>query len=503
MDTKQELPPYVASQARVVAGFARADITPPVGMYHRMWGAAIHDRSTGIHRPLLATALWLQPRGKDDAAHAMLLLALDHCILERAAMDAVREAAGHAVGIPAAQVHVCLSHTHGAGFMARSRSDLPGGDMIGPYLDDMTMRVARCAEQAHAAAIPAVLVCTAGRSSLAVHRDGYDAASKQYVCGFHAAGPSDDTLIVGRVTAETKYGTPGTVSNGTVLGTIVNYACHPTTLAWQNTLVSPDYIGALRETIERATGDAGKTDAPCFFIQGASGDLGPREGFVGDTAVADRNGRQLAYDALAALEAMPPADTKFVYQGPVVSGATLGTWKDEPLAAAEASANERWTLQDVTIPVDYRPDLPTIDFTKSEQAKWNAEVEKARTSGNEAALSEARARAERMTRQLAKLSSLPQGKTFPYTVSLARTGGLLWVVAPAELYQAFQIELRKRFPQFTIVVATISNDWQPGYFPDLATYGKGIYQEQIAVVAPGSLESVIKQVGDAIAKLVG
>ena len=37
------------------------DITPPVGIYHRMWGAATHDRATGVHKPLLATLLWLEP----------------------------------------------------------------------------------------------------------------------------------------------------------------------------------------------------------------------------------------------------------------------------------------------------------------------------------------------------------------------------------------------------------------------------------------------------------
>ncbi|MCE9605664.1 MAG: hypothetical protein K8U03_12290 [Planctomycetia bacterium] len=483
--------PYIASQARLIAGVARVDITPPVGMYHRMWGAAIHDRSTGIHRPITATALWLQPRGCGTAGDALLMLALDHCILERAAMDALREAAGHATGIPSAQVHVCLSHTHGAGFMARSRADLPGGDMIGPYLDEMTMRTARCAEQALTAAKPATLVCTAGRSSLAAHRDGFDAGSKQFVCGFHAAGLADDTLVVGRLTLVDNEGKPGRT-----IGTLVNYACHPTTLAWQNTLVSPDYIGALRETVEGATGAA-----PCFFIQGASGDLGPREGFVGDVATADRNGRQLGYATLAILEAMPPAGTKFVYTGPVVSGATLGVWKDTPLDPAAATANERWKFQDVLIPIDYRPDLPTIEDTKRDLANWKAAEEKARAAKDDAALREARARAERMTRQLNKLSSLPTGKTFPYTVSIARTGGLLWVVAPGELYQMLQIELRKRFPKFTLIVATISNDWQPGYFPDRPTYGRGIYQEQIAVVAPGSLETVIQQVGDKIAQL--
>mgnify|MGYP006172841585 CR=1 FL=1 len=39
-------------------------------------------------------------------------------------------------------------------------------------------------------------------------------------------------------------------NDGLTLGTIVNYACHPTTLAWENRDISPDYIGAMREVID-------------------------------------------------------------------------------------------------------------------------------------------------------------------------------------------------------------------------------------------------------------
>ena len=41
-------------------GYAQGDITPPVGIYHRMWGAARHDKATGVHRPLLADVLILE-----------------------------------------------------------------------------------------------------------------------------------------------------------------------------------------------------------------------------------------------------------------------------------------------------------------------------------------------------------------------------------------------------------------------------------------------------------
>ena len=487
--------PVFTNQARMIAGVARVDVTPPVGMYHRMWGAAVHDRSTGIHRPLTATALWMQPRdGAGERTDSLLIVALDHCILERREMDALREAAGHAVGLPAAQVHICLSHTHGAGFMSRSRADLPGGDKIGPYLDGVVRQVAEASTAAAASAKPATLACGVGRCSLARHRDGYDDASQQYVCGFHDGGVADDTLVIGRLTEDrSDVGGPEPI-----MAVIVNYACHPTTLAWQNTLVSPDFVGALREVVEQAC-----TGAPCVFLQGASGDLGPRDGFVGDTAVADRNGRQLAYAALATLAEIPPAGTKFVYRGPVVSGATLATWEHAPLEPAETRANELWRSTIGNVGLDYRDDLPTIDATRAELGRWKAVEEEARASGDEDRLRDARARGERMTRQLAKLSQLPAGEAFPYAFAAARTGGILWVIAPGELYQLFQTELRKRFPQFTPFIATIADDWQPGYLPTSATYGRGIYQEQIAVVAAGSLEKLIEQAIATLAGLVG
>jgi hypothetical protein len=53
------------------------------------------------------------------------------------------------------------------------------------------------------------------------------------------------------------------------------------------------------------------------------------------------------------------------------------------------------------------------------------------------------------------------------------------------------------------MVATITDGWQPGYLPRSDTYGKGIYQESIAMVAPGALERVIEQVGDQIAEWEG
>ncbi|MSR54988.1 MAG: hypothetical protein EXS09_17125 [Gemmataceae bacterium] len=469
------MPHIDTPQMRGRIGFARADITPPVGIYHRLWGAATHERSTGVHRPLLATAMFLGPVVGD----AQLILELDQCLLDANDIATIRGRIQKAVPTSLADVQVTVSHTHASGWMSRSREPFPGGELIPEYLKRLTNACVDLAVKAAENARPASLVFGNGRCSLAAQRDFFDAETNQFVCGFTPDGPTDDTVLVGKAIAD----------DGTVLGTIVNYACHPTTLAWENTLISPDFIGAMREVVETHSSrhtPCAEGFAPCLFLQGASGDLGPREGFVGNVEVADRNGRQLGFAALSALESLSPPRTRFAYAGPVVSGATLGTWKHE-----STYVDASWSWRTVTVDLPYRADLPTIEGTKSELAKWQ-ENEKAAQMRNALDLArDCHARVERMTRQLARLSALPAGPSFPVSVTLGRAGTTLWVFVPGELYHVFQTTLRSRFTERTIVVVTLTNDWQPGYLPTESSYGKGIYQETIAVLAAGSLERLI------------
>src|SRR6476469_8768982 len=104
-------------QSRCLAGVARGDITPPVGIYHRLWGAAVHDRATGVHRPLLATLLWLEPP-EGPREHKQLVVAMDHCILDRDEIERITAAVSRAVPLTPEQVHITLSHTHGSGWMS-------------------------------------------------------------------------------------------------------------------------------------------------------------------------------------------------------------------------------------------------------------------------------------------------------------------------------------------------------------------------------------------------
>jgi hypothetical protein len=476
------LPPVVYTpQTFCRVGAARGDITPPVGAYHRMWGAATHERSTGIHRPLVATVLAMR---STDGGETRVVVSLDHCILDEPELSNIRRRIEEATSFAAKDIHISLTHTHGAGLLMRDRAALPGGDLIAPYLEAMAVKVGEVAREAERSMQPAWIVYGRGRCDLAAHRDFFDAERGGFVCGFNPGAPADDTLMVARVNDEAQR----------TIATIVNYACHPTTLAWENTLVSPDYLGTLRETVERATGDA-----PCLFLQGASGELGPREGFVGDTAVADRNGRQLAYAALSALEALPPGGTRFDYTGAVVSGAILGTWKHAPLDAADIGKASQWRSRTWTVSLPYRTDLPTLAQTRSERARLLAQ-EQAFPPGTDSVESrDVHALIEQMTRQIMRLEALPPGDAYPLPVSLWQAGDAIWLCLAGEHYSLLQTTLRSRFA-CPIFVSTITDGWQPGYLPTAETYGKGIYQEIIAMVAPGSLDLVIEEISAQLAQ---
>ena len=467
-------------QSRCLFGLARCDVTPPVGIYHRMWGAATHDRSTGVHRPLTATAMVFRPlSGSGAASEEQVLIALDHCLMWTREMNALLEAICTANALPRERVVVTFSHTHAAGLMDLGRVDLPGGDLLPKYLKELSEKLAHIVSVAREHVRPVTITYGTGRCGLATHRDFYDEQSRQWVCGFNPEGEADDAVLVARVTDDADQ----------LVAAIVNYACHPTTLAWENTQISPDYVGALRETVEEETG------ALCVFLQGASGEIGPREGFTGELAVADRNGRQVGHAALCALDALPPPGTRFEYTGPVISGATLGTWKHRPLERKDAKRTGLFRIRRWTVDLPYPADRPSIEQLQADRGRWEKSEQEARAAGHDVKARDSRAMVERVNRALTRRRDLPEGETFPYPVTLWQMGDGLWLTVEGEPYQLLQRALRARFPETPLVVSVLANGTRCSYLPTRETYGKGIYQETIAVLATGCLEALVEAIG--------
>ncbi|MBM3264893.1 MAG: neutral/alkaline non-lysosomal ceramidase N-terminal domain-containing protein [candidate division Zixibacteria bacterium] len=453
-------------------GIGRADITPPVGIYHRNWGAARHDASTGIHRRLMALTLLVDDGGAEHA-----LVTLDLGWLQGRELGMLTRQVADRVDLPPDRVILTFSHTHSAGNFDTDRADQPGGHLIAGYLEALEKAIAETIRAARDSLQPVEIAYGTGRCDFAFNRDYWDDQTGQFVCGTNPDRKADDTVVVARITD----------ANGNAVAHIVNYGCHPTTLAFDNTLISPDYIGAMRETVENHTG------VPCLFVLGACGDLGPKDGFVGDTEVADRNGRQLGYAALSALEGLTPPGTEMRYAGPVVSGATLGAWKHESLSPDRQVGVDRIRTAYLTtqLPV---VDLPTREEVENRLAEWGAKETDARRDGRLQDAADCRAHVERARRASRRIEGLIPGQPAPYGITLLGIGEGVFVLLSGEPYNWLQQELRARFPGTPLVVAVVCNRGAGGYLPPKDDYGQGLYQESATVLGPGCLEQVVEAI---------
>jgi hypothetical protein len=434
-------------------GVATRDVTPPVGIYARSWGAATHEVAEGVHRPFEATAAVFAPLGGDEPTLALVAVDLGW-FQYMADARAFREAILRETGLDEAALLVNLSHTHAGANVNSQLTDKPGVDLIAPYLEHLTGQVTAAILEAREALAPAWVTYGTGRSALATNRDFWDEEAKRFAAGYNPGAPADDTLVVARVTGE----------DGGVRATLFNYACHPTTLAWENRVLSPDYIGAAREVLQAAF------DAPALFLQGASGELAPRDDYVGDTAVADRNGRQLGHAAAAAIESLPPPGTRFVYTGIQASGANLGTWAYRPAEDAQVEASERLAARTGTVELKRKEDLGVIDSLTEPDSHQEQEKALRRRFLNEA---------------------LGDGPTYSMPIWAWRLGEARVVAIPNEPYSVLQTELRSRLDGTPLLVLGVTNSTM-GYLCPAETYGSGLYQEQQSPFAPGCLEQTIE-----------
>jgi hypothetical protein len=442
-------PPYSHPEFAGRLGVAREDITPPVGIYARSWGAAKHDVAEGIHRPLTATAVTIQ----DAAGGApLVLVAVDLGWWKSDEERQIRGPVLEALKLDPARVMINMSHTHAGPATSRADGDKPGGELIGPYLDKVRDAVVRAVRRALESAAPGTLTWTVGRCDLAVNRDLPDPSRDRWVTGFNPSAAADDTVLVGRVAD----------ASGKVRAVLVNYACHPTTLAWENKLISPDYPGAMRELIEKqAPGALG------LYLHGPSGEVSPREQYTGDVETADRNGRRLGYSTLSALEGMLPPRTSLEYAGVVESGAPLATWKR---AARTPSGVLDARLIEIELPLKEMPSA--------------AELEAALQASSD------RVQSERLRRKLRVRRLVGEGRTAKVPLWVWRVGDGFIVGQPNEAYTLLQTELRRAFPDNAVTVLNLVNG-SIGYLARAELHGEDLYQVWQSPFDRGSLERVI------------
>jgi len=432
-------------------GVSQADITPPAGIYAKNWGAAKHETAEGIHKPLFLTCITFRSSKNKDP---LVLIGADLGWWKSASDEQfLRMGILAEIGLPVENLMFCLSHTHAGASLFREDAPKPGGHLIEPYLTNIRDKAIAAIKRALAAETKATLAWNYGKCMLAVNRDLPEEGQNRLLVAMNPAEPADDSLLVGRITN----------SDNQIIGTIVNYACHPTTLAWDNKLISPDYIGAMRETVEA------QTAAPCLFLQGASGELSPKEQYVGDTAIADRYGRQLGHAVLSTLEDMLPAETGLTFEEAVESGAPLGIWSKTKIPVSGVLTH---TLAHVTFDLKELPSLAEIE------AEWKACTDDVIK--------------ERLWRKMGIRKTVGDGNTSNMPLWVWRLGDSFLIGQPNETYSFFQQELRARFGAHAIAAINIVNGYA-GYLPPANLYAHDTYAVWQTPFKAGSLELLIEK----------
>lgn len=431
-------------------GVAQKDITPPAGIYSRNWGASEHDIAEGIHRPLLLTCLTFQSLNLEKP---MVLISADLGWWKSAEDEEYfRNKILKILSLEPSNFMFCLSHTHSGPSICRKDASKPGGELIAQYLDQIQKISIKAIQDALEATTPATLTWHYGKCNLATNRDLPERKNERFITGFNPNQANDDTLLIGRVTDE----------NRDVICTIVNYACHPTTLAGGNNLISPDYVGAMREIVES------KIKAPCLFLQGASGDLAPAEQYVGDLAVADKHGYQLGYAVLATLEDMLPPLTQLVFKHVLESGAPLAIWEKvshKPFVSLSAKVTQ------VPLRLKRLPSLASIE------QQWNKCKD--------------RVLKERLWRKRCIREAVGDGEVADIPLWEWQLGDSFLIGQPNEAYSEFQQELRRQLHPNAVGVINMVNG-SIGYLPPQKLYDKNVYTVWQTPFATGSLELLTK-----------
>lgn len=442
-------------------GVARVDITPPVGIFARNWGAATHDVADSIHRPLTLTAVTF--RTGDEPP----LILIDADLGFWTALDRFQSL--HArlleeLKLDSARLIFAMTHTHASPHLCHSTPGMAGGELLDEWIETLGPAAIRAVREAFRNEEPSTLEWHWGKCQLAATRDLLDPADpSRRICGFNPEVPADDTLLVGRICGRA----------GAVRAVIANYACHPTTLAWSNHAISPDFIGAMRETIEAA-----HPGARGVYLHGASGEMAPRYQYVGDASVADRHGRQLAYSVLATLEDMEAPGTRLAFEGVMESGAPLAVWRPQPATPSTALA-----AIESTVALPLKADLPTYQELDEQFRRC-----------------EDRALAERLRRKRDIRRILGHGTAFALPVWAWRIGDAVFVGCMAEAYSQAQTELRAKFPGLHLVVMNLING-TIGYLTPADRYGENLYQVWQSPFAEGCLERYIETLADLIGRL--
>ncbi len=458
----------------LLAGAARADISPPVGIPQMNWGAQTHVTAEAIDPAgMWATALVLS-----DGRRKFAMVDLD--ALFSSHLTDVPARVEKLTGIPAAHVRLGATHTHAGPFLNAEKGPV-GIDLdqyragFKNYWDLVSDKVVGAIVEANSKLKPAHAAGRKGIGTINVNRRVRAANGASPSVGRNSEGNVDRDLNVVRIDD----------AEGKPVAILVNFQCHGTVMAWENKAISPDWPGMMRKVVEQTF-----PGSLCLFFQGAAGNQGPMEGFTGDLAVAHRLGRILGHQAAALALQTETTRREPSFEG--FSESTAFIAKQPWRVKGPRDATLKFATKVLELPArSYTPS----DIDRMSTAVRDAEVkaEAARKSGDPWEKHVAEARLRRFQDLLAKWKKPASGEPVRVQVQMLRIGDIALVAMPGEPFAEIGQAIKKASPFGVTLFCGYSNGEGGDYMPVESEYGHAGYEVDRTPYGVGAAEKLVRE----------
>ncbi|MGI8785326.1 MAG: neutral/alkaline non-lysosomal ceramidase N-terminal domain-containing protein [Acidobacteriota bacterium] len=460
------LPPGETNPTFLLAGTARRCISPPAGIAHGGWGAQRHEQAEGIDMDLWVTVLALA-----DGPGKVVILDLDVQVLTREVADCLRSTVAAATGVAIDRIRASYTHTHSGPVMYKSWIE-KGFELVQPWLENVYRLSAEAACEALASLQPAQVRAGRGQCFINVNRRAVSRDGRA-ILGKNRDGPSDHEVLVVRLD----------LPEGKNLATLVNYACHPTIMGPPNRVITPDYPGVLKRTVEAAVGGR------CLFLQGAAGDQGPVRGFQGDAAVYRTLGATLGHEAAKVALALASIPVSETLSEVVESGAPLGMYEDH--FPALPALPLQVACHDILVPL--RRDLPEAGAAAEALRSWQETLKAARQKDDQAAIREAVFRARRADLMLRMAEDFRGQTQAGIKTQFICFGDVALVSCNNEPFAKTGLEIKSHSP-FPYTLFSGYSNGRMAYMPTEEEWTRGGHEVENSPFAPGAAEAFQREV---------
>jgi hypothetical protein len=449
----------------IMAGVGRCDITPAPGTPQGGWGAQTHVRGVGSDFPLYATALVIS-----DGELSVAIVDVDSIGFDIEWTTKIIDAIVAATELQRDHIRFSCTHTHSGPNTFRLVTITEGLDMTLSYLEGLPARIAGAVWQAQRDLKPVRCAAASGTCHINVNRrlklpDG------GVVVGRNWNGPVDHT--VGLIRFDDLEENP--------IATIVHYACHPTIMAWQNNLITPDYPGITRQVVEQQVGGV------CLFLQGAAGNLTPRRGFTGDLRVYRRLGKLLGLEAAKVAIGIETVPRRERLDGILQSGTAIALYEDEPFEPAPPVLRVRSRF--LKLPLR---SFPSPQELKAEADELRQELIQLRIVGTEKEIQTATSRATQAGIR-AEIAQRYYGKTHSdWQLQGIRIGSIALLSVPGEPFTEINQQIVTASPFPHTLFSGYSNGGF-GYLPHRSAFDEGGYEVGTSPFSADAAEVLVEE----------